>query len=146
MPVNVAQISGSLLLGAVALGSAIGVSIVASAAVGAWKKCLLTNKPAPMILLAFISNPVTQVFYAYILMVRLMEVAEANPDKMFVYLGYCIAAGVSLFSTALIQGKIGAYSVEAICETRKGFAQCIAAIGVAETVALFTMVFTVASL
>ena len=146
MEINLAQISGSLLLGITALGSGLGVGIVAYAAVGAWKKCLLSNRPAPMILLAFVSNPVTQTFYAYILMTQLMEVSALNPEKSLVYLGYCLAAGVSLFATALIQGKIGAYSVETICETRKGFAQCIAALGVAETVALFTMVFTVASL
>jgi len=146
MILNLTLICGALLLGVSALGSIIGVSIVGYAAIGAWKKCLLSNKPAPMILIAFVSNPVTQIFYAYILMIRFMEVIPANPENAFVYLVYCVAATAVLFITALIQGKIGAYSVEAICETHKGFAQCVAVLGVAETVALFTMVFTVASI
>ena len=146
MITNIAMIMGSVLLGVTALASAIGIYICGQAAIGAWKKALLNNKPAPMLLIAFAANPVSQVFYAYILMNRLMEVAEANPERMLIYMGYCLMAGVSLFFTAIIQGKIGAYACDALIETRKGFAQYMAVMGAAETVALFTMVFTVASI
>jgi V/A-type H+-transporting ATPase subunit K len=142
---NVGLISASLLLGITALGSGIGINICGQAAIGAWKKCFLSNKPAPMMLVAFAANPVTQVFYAYIVMSRLMEAGEADPSRALVFLGYCLAAGISLFVTAIIQGKIGACAVEALVETRKGFAHFYAVMGAAETVALFTMVFTVAS-
>ena len=143
---NIGLISGSLVLGITALGSGIGANIVGQAAIGAWKKCYLSNRPAPMMLVAFAANPVTQTFYAFILMGRLMEVAEANPEKALVYLGFALAATIALFITAIIQGKIGACAVEAIVETRKGFAQFYAVMGAVETIALFTMVFTVASL
>ena len=143
---NVALIMGSLLLGVTALASGIGIYICGQAAIGAWKKALLNNRPAPMLLIAFAANPVTQTFYAYILMSRLMEVSEADPAKMLIYSGYCLAAAVSLFVTAVFQGKIGAYACDALVETRKGFAQYMAVMGSAEAVALFTMVFTVASL
>ena len=146
MTFNLGMISSSLLMGVTALGSGIGVNICGQAAIGAWKKCFLSNKPAPMILIAFAANPVTQTFYAFILMGRMMEAAQANPDKMLVYLGYSLAAGAALFVTAVIQGKIGASAVDALVETRKGFAQYMAVMGAAETVALFSMVFTIASL
>ena len=143
---NIGLISGSLVLGITAIGSGIGANIVGQAAIGAWKKCYLSNRPAPMMLIAFAANPVTQVFYAFILMGRLMEVAEANPERAMIYLGFALAATISLVVTAIIQGKIGACAVEALVETRKGFAQFIAVMGAIETIALFTMVFTVASL
>ena len=143
---NFGLISGSLVLGITALGSGMGANIVGQAAIGAWKKCYLSNRPAPMMLIAFAANPVTQVFYAFILMGRLMEVAEASPEKAFICLGFSIAATIALVATAIIQGKIGACAVEALVETRKGFAQYIAVMGAVETIALFTMVFTMASL
>ena len=146
MTINWGLICGSLILSGTAFGSGFGVLIAGQAAIGAWKKCFLTNKPAPMLMLAFIANPVTQTFYAYILMDQLMAAAELYPEKMFVYVGFSLAATATLIATAIIQGKIAASAVESICETRKGFAHDMAVMGVAETVALFTMVFTVASL
>lgn len=146
--INIGLICGSLLLGITALGSGIGINICGQAAIGAWKKCFLSNKPAPMILIAFAANPVTQTFYAFILTQRFMEVAAGATDinQILVYFGYALAAGISLFVTAIIQGKIGACAVDALCETRKGFAHYYTVMGAAETVALFTMVFTIAML
>jgi V/A-type H+-transporting ATPase subunit K len=148
MMVNLGLICGSLLLGTSALASGIGINICGQAAIGAWKKCFLTNKPAPMVLIAFAANPVTQTFYAFILLRRFMDVAAevSTLNEMLVYLGYALAAGVALFVTAIIQGKIGACAVDALCETRKGFAHYYTVMGAAETVALFTVVFTIAML
>ena len=144
--VNWGLISASLLMSITALGAGIGVNIVGQAAIGAWKKCFQNNKAAPMVMLAFVGNLLSQVLYAYILMGRLMTAAEENPERAFVYVGFALAAGASLFASEIVQGKLGACAVVAIADARKGFAQYIAVIGVAETVALFTMVFTVASL
>jgi V/A-type H+-transporting ATPase subunit K len=150
MTVNFALICGSLLLGSCALASGIGISICGKAAIGAWKKCFLTNKPAPMIVIAFAANPVTQTFYGFILMRRLMDVAAdvavTDINRMLVYSGYAFAAGVALFCTAIIQGKIAACAIDALCETRKGFAHYYTVLGAAETVALFAMVLTMVML
>ena len=146
LDVNLGLISGSLIMSVTALGAGIGVNIVGQATIGAWKKCFQNNKSAPMVMLAFTGNLLSQVLYAFILMGRVMEAAEANPERALVYLSFSIAAAVSLFASEIVQGKVGACAVVAIAEARKGFAQYIAVIGVAETVALFTMVFTVASL
>jgi len=146
MTINWGLICGALILSVTALGSGIGINIAGQAAIGAWKKCFLNNKPAPMILLSFVGNPVTQVFYAYILMDNLMAAAAENPDKMLIYMVFSLVGTAALVTTAIIQGKIAAYAVVSICEARKGFAHYMAVMGIAETVALFTMVFTVASL
>ena len=140
---NWGLICGTVLVSITALCAGFGCYISCSAAVGAWKKCFLNNKPAPMMLLAFIANPVTQIFYAYILQGRILAAAEANPDRMVIYVGLTITSLVTLGVTSIMQGKVAAFCCDAMVETRKGFAQNMAAMGVLETTALFTMVFGV---
>jgi V/A-type H+-transporting ATPase subunit K len=115
------------------------------ATIGAWKKCYIANKAAPMLLLAFTGNPLSQTFYGFILMGQLKNAALANPGSML-YLGFGIASGCALLLTAVVQGRIAACACEAHVEKNKGFAQYMIVMGIAETVALFTMVFTMISL
>jgi V/A-type H+-transporting ATPase subunit K len=64
---NLGLIGAGLVMGLSAVGSAIGIGIAGQAVIGAWKKCYIANKPAPMTLLAFGGAPLTQTFYGYIL-------------------------------------------------------------------------------
>jgi len=137
-------LGAGLVFGLAAIGSGLGIGIAGMATVGAWKKCFMANKEAPMLLLAFVGNPLSQVFYGYILMGALGEAAMRNPGSML-YFGYGVAAGVSLLLTAIVQGKIAACACEALVEKNKGFAQYMIIMGIAETVALFTMAFTMTS-
>jgi len=147
---NVGMIGAGLVFGLAALGSGIGIGIVGPATVGAWKKCYLGSKPAPMTLLAFTGNPLTQVFYGFLLMnpVRdaAMRVVNASsgtdPQLLWLVMFYGLAAGLILLATAVVQGKIAACACEAIAEKNAGFAQYMIVMGIAETVALFAMVFT----
>ena len=142
---NLGTLGASLVLGIAALGSGIGINIAGQATIGAWKKCFLNKKPAQMMLIAFTGNPLTQVFYAYILMNHIMGVARNYPAGKWVYLAFSLAAGIALMATAIIQGKLAANSVESLAETGKGFAQYMTVMGVAEAVALFAMVLTMTS-
>ena len=56
------------VLGIAATGSAIGIGIAGQAAIGAWKRCYVNNKPAPFILVAFAGAPLTQTIYGLLLM------------------------------------------------------------------------------
>jgi len=138
-------LGAGVVFGLAAIGSGLGIGVAGMALVGAWKKCFLANKAAPMVLLAFAGNPLSQTFYGFILMGQLKNAALANPGSML-YLGFGIAAGLSLLFTALVQGKIAACACDALVEKNKGFAQYMIIMGVAETVALFTMVLTMTSL
>lgn len=129
-----------------ALGSGIGILIVGQATVGVWKKMYIANKQASMIMLAFTGNPLTQTFYGYILMNQMMPAAAAQPAKGLFFLIFGLVAGITILFTAVVQGKIGAVAVDALGETGKGFAQYYTVMGIAETVALFTMVFAMISL
>ena len=131
-----------LVMGLSTIGSGIGLWIVGQAAVGAWKKCYAANKPAPMLLLVLCGMPMSQTFYGFILMLQMKPMALANPENGLLYLGIGAVAGISNLITATSQGKISASAADALAETGKGFAQYLMVLGIAESVALFTMVFS----
>ncbi len=148
-------------LGLSAAGSAFGTGFAASSAVGAWKKCYAANKPAPFLLLSFVGAPITQTLYGMILMfimlakVELVENAEhvvtgikstvsAGSGLPMLVLG--VFAGLGIGLSALFQGRAGAAACDAQAETNQGFTNYLAALGIVETVAIFTMVFTLIAL
>ncbi|MDR1399674.1 MAG: V-type ATP synthase subunit K [Treponema sp.] len=139
-------LGAGLVMGIAALGSAIGIGIAGQAAIGAWKRCYIANKPAPMTLLTFAGAPLTQTFYGFILLGQIKAAAIANPDNGWLYLGFGIGSGLALAFSAIAQGQAGAAASDAQGETGKGFAQYIAVVGICETVALFAMVLSMVSL
>ncbi|MCR4715380.1 MAG: V-type ATP synthase subunit K, partial [Treponemataceae bacterium] len=125
-----------------AIGSAIGIGIAGQAAIGAWKRCYMNNKPAPFILTVFAGAPLTQTIYGFLLMQTMIgKVAEgAMQDGAALALG--IFSGLAMAVSAISQGKAGAAGSDALGETGKGFSQYIMVVGLCETVALFAMVFS----
>lgn len=124
-----------------AIGSAIGAGTAGMAAVGAWKKCFMQNKPAPFLLIAFVGAPLTQTIYGFILMNALYEAAEAGSVAGMMLLGAGVLGGIAMGFSAMFQGKAAAVSSDALAESGKGFGNFIIVIGLVETVALFVMVF-----
>ena len=124
-------------LGLAALGSALGAGTAGMAAIGAWKKCFVQNKPAPFILVAFAGAPLTQPIYGFILMGILQTSGLSEWGK----LGVGVFAGLAMGASALFQGKCAAYGADALGETGQGFGNYILVVGLIETVALFAMVF-----
>jgi V/A-type H+-transporting ATPase subunit K len=144
---NLGLLGAGLVMGISAIGSGIGIGIAGMAVIGAWKKCYIGNKPAPMTLLAFGGAPLTQTFYGFILMMQMKAAAlTANPDYQWLYFGFGIASGFAIAFSAIAQGKAGAAGADAQAESGKGFTQYIAIVGICETVALFSMVLTMISL
>ena len=45
---NFGMIGAGLVMGIAAIGSAIGIGIAGQGAIGAWKRCFMANKPAPL--------------------------------------------------------------------------------------------------
>ena len=148
-------------LGLSAAGSALGTGFAAAAAVGSWKKCYAANKPAPFLLLSFVGAPITQTLYGMILMfimlgtitevkdaagavTALKATVSAGSGLPMLVLG--IFAGLGIGLSALFQGRAGAAACDAQAETNQGFTNYLAALGIVETVAIFTMVFTLIAL
>lgn len=133
-------------LGLSAAGSAFGTGFAAAAAVGAWKKCYAANKPAPFLLLSFVGAPITQTLYGMILMFIMLGLKTANPGAGVACLVLGIFAGLGIGLSALFQGRAGAAACDSQAETNQGFTNYLAALGIVETVAIFTMVFTLIAL
>ena len=132
-------------LGLSATGSALGTGYAAAAAVGAWKKCYAQNKPAPFLLLSFVGAPITQTLYGMILMfIMLGKDSVQGAGLATLLLG--IFAGLGIGISALFQGRAGAAACDAQGETGQGLTNYFGALGIVETVAIFTMVFTIIAL
>ncbi len=127
-----------LVLALSAFGSGIGAGIAGMAAIGAWKKNFSQNKPASFLLVALTAAPLTQTIYGFIVMNKMVELANKGTYLWSVGLFSGAAIGLS----AYWQGKCAAAACDSMGETGKGFANYMAVLGMTETVALFVMVFT----
>ncbi|MDX9959572.1 MAG: V-type ATP synthase subunit K [Clostridia bacterium] len=134
---NIGMIGVAAVLGLAAVGSAIGAGIAGQAAIGAWKRAYMANKPAPFLLMAFAGAPLTQTIYGNILLGSMMR-SSADPALL---LSAGITGGLAICMSAVAQGQAAAASCDAFGETGKGFAQYITVVGICETVALFVMAF-----
>ena len=134
----IGMFGAACVLGLAATGSAIGIGIAGQAAVGAWKRCYVNNKPAPFILVAFAGAPLKQTIYGFLLM---QSMINSTKDGMFL-LALGLFSGLAMAASAVYQGKAGAAGSDALGETGKGFVQYLTVVGLAESVALFAMVFS----
>jgi V/A-type H+-transporting ATPase subunit K len=127
------------VLALAAVGSGAGAGIAGMAAIGAWKKNFSQNKSASFLLVALTAAPLTQTIYGYIVMNKVVELANKGQ-----YLwGVGIFAGIAIGFSAYWQGKCAAAACDAMGETGKGFGNYIAILGMTETVALLVMVFSI---
>ncbi len=128
----------AICLGLSATGSGLGSGFAGTAACGAWKKCYAQNKPAPFILLGFVGAPLTQTLYGMILMFAML--GKANAGLPILMLG--IFSGLAIGISALLQGRAAAAACDAQAETGQGLTNYFGALGIIETVAIFTLVFS----
>lgn len=129
-------------LGLAAIGSAFGAGSASLASVGAWKKCYANGKPAPFMMVAFSGAPLTQTIYGFLLMNFIRSAFEANTASPMLCMLVGIFAGFTIGLSAWFQGRVACASADALGETGKGTANYFIVIGIVETVALFTLVFS----
>ena len=134
---NLGLMGMAAALGLSAAGSAFGAGYAGMSTVGAWKKCYAAGKPAPFIMIAFTGAPLTQIIYGFLLM-NFINGANCDPGMA---LGVGIFGGLAIGLSALNQGKCSAAASDALGATGTGVANYFIVIGIAETVALFTLVF-----
>ena len=138
---NLAFVGMAAALGLSASGSAFGEGFAGMASVGAWKKCYASGKPAPFIMIAFSGAPLTQTIYGFLLM-NFIKSAMAGGGDPGLALGVGIFGGLAIGLSGLFQGKCAAAAADALGATGKGTANYFIVVGIVETVALFTLVFS----
>ena len=139
---EIQHIGMAAALGLSAVGSAFGASFASLSSVGAWKKCYASGKPAPFIMVAFSGAPLTKTIYGFLLMNFIRSAVEAGTASPTLALFVGIFAGIAIGLSAFFQGKVAAASADALGETGKGTANYFIVVGIIETVALFTLVFS----
>ena len=141
MEFSFGMLGAAVCMGIAAIGSAIGIGIAGQGAIGAWKRCYVNNKPAPFILTVFAGAPLTQTIYGFLLMNFINSAFQAT-GNMLMCLGVGVFGGLAIGLSAFLQGKVAACSADALAETGKGTANYFIVVGIVETVALFTLVFS----
>jgi V/A-type H+-transporting ATPase subunit K len=140
------QMGMVLCLGMAAVGSSLGVWAAGQSAAGAWAKEARAGARLRFNYIIFIGAPMSQTFYAMIVMNKIARLFAASPDSFAAHAGLLLGIGITtglgeLFS-AWGQGAIGAAACRCLSEGEgKGLAFLLIAIGIVETVGIFTMVF-----
>ena len=140
------QIGFALPLGLGAIGSALGIGAAGSAAAGAWAKEAREGKQMNFLYIALTGMPLSQTIYGFVLMLALLKSNVYDAAFMSQNAGAIFSVGLAcglgeLFS-AWMQGVIGAAGVRSMSEADgKPFTFTIIAMGIAETVGLFSCFF-----
>jgi V/A-type H+-transporting ATPase subunit K len=122
------------------LGAVLGMSVNGPAVIGAWKKCALHNRPVPFIMVVFAATCLSNIIYGYIAMDALATSLHMS-DHYIMWLG--IISGICIGANSFVQAVVGANAADAYAETGKNFGNYIMVVGIAETFALFVMVFVI---
>jgi len=134
-----------LSLGMAALGSAIGIGMAGQAAAGAWGKEAKSGRTLSFTYIILLGMPISQTLYAMIVMNKMRSVFQSTEvaiTEAGLLFGIGIATGLGEMLSAWMQGMIGAAGIRGLSEGEgKGFAFLIIAMGIVETVGIFTMVF-----
>lgn len=136
------QLGAGLAVGLAAIGSSLGAGAAGVSAAGAWAKDARMGKPLRFIYIVLVSAPITQTVYGFIVMQQLAAKLSLAPEQGGALFGIGLATGLGEMLSAWMQGKIGAGGCRMLSESDgKGFAFILIALGIAETVGIFTLVF-----
>jgi V/A-type H+-transporting ATPase subunit K len=136
------QLGTGLAVGMAAVGSSFGAGAAGMSAAGAWAKDAKAGKALRFIYIICVAAPITQTVYGFIVMNQMapkLATAEVNGGILF---AIGLATGLGEMLSAWFQGLIGAAGCRMLSDSDgKGFAFVLIALGIAETIGIFTLVF-----
>ncbi len=136
------QLGVALAVGLAAVGSALGAGAAGMSAAGAWAKDAKAGKGLRFIYVILVSMPITQTLYGFIVMSQMAPKLSLAPQHAGLLFGIGLATGLGEMLSAWMQGAIGAAGCRMLSDSDgKGFALVVIAMGIAETVGVFTFVF-----
>ncbi len=133
-----------LCLGLAALGSALGIGAAGQAAAGAWAREGKEGRPLAFPYVILVGLPLSQTIYAFVLMLVGLRGAylDGPAEQAGLLFGVGLGCGLGQLGSAAMQGQIGAAVIRAMVETQgKPLVFGLIAMGIAETVGLFSFVF-----
>jgi V/A-type H+-transporting ATPase subunit K len=136
------QLGVGLAVGLAAIGSCIAAGTAGMSAAGTWAKDAKAGKPLRFIYVICVAAPITQTIYGFIIMNQMIDKLPHAATAGGILLGVGIATGLGEMLSAWAQGLIGAAGCRMLSDSDgKGFAFILIALGIAETVGIFTLVF-----
>jgi V/A-type H+-transporting ATPase subunit K len=130
----------TLSFGISATGASIGMFANGPAVIGAWKKCYIKNRPAPFIMVVFAATCLSNIIYGFILMNVLSVTTKLTDGWLF---GLGVGSGCCVAAVAVTQAMCSAAAADAYAETGQGFGNYLMVVGIAESISLFGVVFTI---
>ena len=109
---------------------------------GAWKKCYANGKPAPFIMVAFSGAPLTQTIYGFLLMNFIRSAVEGGCDAALAMFTRHLRAVWPSACPPSSRARSLPPPPTLWARPAKGTANYFIVIGIIETVALFTLVFS----
>jgi V/A-type H+-transporting ATPase subunit K len=141
------QLGLGLTLGLGAVGSALGIGAAGRAAAGAWSKEAREGKPLNFKYIILTAMPVSQTLYAFGLMLVILKSGVYGPmasGYAGAWFSIAVGCGLGELFSAWMQGAIGAAGIRAMSEGEgKPFLFCIIAMGIVESVGLFSFVLMI---
>jgi V/A-type H+-transporting ATPase subunit K len=131
-----------LAVGLAAVGSSIGAGLAGMSAAGAWAKDAKAGKPLRFIYIICVAAPITQTIYGFFVALQMVDKLNIANSSGVALLGIGLGTGLGEMLSAWMQGAIGAAGCRMLSEAEgKGFAFILIALGIAETVGIFTLLF-----
>jgi len=136
------QMGAALAVGMAAVGSALGCGSAGMAAAGAWAKDARAGKALRFTNVILVSMPFTQTLYGFLVMLQMAGKMNLAAEHGGALLAIGLATGLGELLSAWFQGLVGAAGCRMLTESEgKGFALIIIAMGIVESVGLFTFIF-----
>ena len=126
-----------LALGLSAIGSSIGCGIAGIASYGAMSRV----EEGHTRFLGLAAMPSTQIFYGFILMLRMSMLIAAGTLSPLSAIGIGLASGTAIMISAIAQGQVAAAGILAVSKQPSLFGKCLVTLGIIESFALFAFVF-----
>lgn len=127
-----------LVLGLSAIGCSIGCGIA-----GAVSHAIMSRtEEARAKYIAMSAAPSSQIIYGFVLMLKMTQSIQAGTLDPLNAIGIGLFAGLGIMLSSIYQGKVCASGMQASIRTPAVYGLCWASIGIIESFALFTMVFS----
>lgn len=135
---NFDMIGPALALGLSAIGSSIGCGIGGMASHAVMSRVEEGHGK----FIAMSAMPSSQIIYGFILMLLMRDAIKGGSISALSAAGLGLAAGLSIGASAIFQGKAAATAIVASSKQPAIYGKCFAALGIIESFALFTLVFS----
>ena len=136
---NYNMVGPVMVLGISSIGSCIGCYIAGAASHAAMSRVEEGHGK----FIGMSAAPASQSIYGFILMLLMSKAITAGTLSPISGIAMGLFAGLAFLASAVFQGKVCATGIQATTKQPAIFGKCFAAVGIIESFALFTFVFSI---